>query len=90
MFLTDHVFIELADEFPGRGNAIEQLFARSPPASFLFQNRLAELDAFAADVNVAGSFDQRSDVAITFAAERAKSVLLGRTAASSTRVDVPT
>jgi hypothetical protein len=69
VFLADDVFVELSDEFARRGNAVEELFARSPPASFLFQDRLTEFDAFAADVNVAGAFDQWADVPITLSTE---------------------
>jgi hypothetical protein len=36
---------------------------------FLLQDRLAEVDALAADVNVAGTFHERPDIAIALAAE---------------------
>ena len=43
----------------------------------LVEDRLAELDAFAADVDVAGTFHQGANVAIALAAERAVGVFLG-------------
>ena len=46
-------------------------------APLLLEDRLAEVDALAADVNVAGPFDQRADVAIALATERTKGVFLG-------------
>ncbi len=84
VLLADHVFVEMGDDFARRGNPREQLLAAAAAASFLVENRLAKLDAFAADVNVAGAFDQRADVAIALAAERTEGVLLRRAAAAST------
>ena len=40
-------------------------------ASFLFEDRLAQFDALAADVRVPGTFDQRTDVSVVLAAKRA-------------------
>ena len=45
--------------------------------ALLFEDRLAEVDTLAADVNVAGSFDQRADVAIALSTEGAEGVFLG-------------
>ena len=61
----------------GVGISREELLARAAAALFLVEDRLAEVDALAADVDVAGPFDQRADVAIALAAERTEGVLLG-------------
>ena len=88
-FLADHVFVELGDDLARRGDAGEELLARAAALALLVENRLAELDALAADVDVARSFDQRSDVAIALATERTEGVLLGG-AAAACAADVPT
>ena len=80
--LPDDVLVQVFDQFPGRGNLAEQGLAGPPAAAFLLEDRLAEVDTFAADINVARPLDQRADVAIALAAERAKCVLLGGAAAS--------
>jgi hypothetical protein len=67
MLLADDVVVELGNEFAWRGNASEKLLARAAAPAFLFEDRLAELNALAADVNVAGTFDQGTDVAIALA-----------------------
>ena len=74
----------------GDGNLGEELLAGAAPAALLLENRLAQLDALAADVDVAGSFDQRANVAIALAAKRTKCVLLGGAAAPAAAVNVPT
>src|SRR5262245_32827222 len=82
LVLADHVFAQLPHDFAGRGDARKQLFAGSATLTFLVEDRLAKLDTLATDVDVARSFDQRSDIAITFATERTESVLLGCAAAA--------
>ena len=67
----------------GDGNAGEELLAGAAAAAFLVEDRLAQLDALAADVNVARSFDQRADVAIALATERTEGVLLGGAASAA-------
>ena len=53
-------------------------------AFLLVEDRLAELDALAADVDVAGPFDERADVAVALAAERAVGIAVAaRTAGGS-------
>jgi hypothetical protein len=42
----------------------------------LFEDRLAQLDALAADIDVVGSFDKRTDLTVTLSAERTTGVLL--------------
>ena len=90
VLLADDVLVELRDDFARRGNLGEELLAGAAAPPFLLEDRLAKLDALAADVDVAGPFDQRADVAIALATERTEGVLLGGAAAASTRVDVPT
>ena len=82
-FLADDVLVELGDNLSRTGDLGEQLLARAAAFALLVENRLAQLDTLAADVDVARSFDQRTDVAIALATERTKRVLLGRPAASS-------
>ena len=75
--LVDHVLVELLLDL-ARGRDVGEEGLGDPPApSLLVEDRLAELDAFAADVDVAGAFDQRADVAVALAAEGAIGVLLG-------------
>ena len=74
----------------GVGTLGEELLARAAALAFLVEDRLAQLDALAADVDVARSFDQRADVAIALATERTEGVLLRRAAAASSCADVPT
>src|SRR5437763_17048058 len=89
LLLADDVLIEVIDDCPGRGNLGEGLLAGAPLATLLVQDVLTQVDAFAADVDVAGSFDQRSDVAIALAAETTEGVIaLG--AAGIPAVQVPT
>ena len=81
--LADHVLVEVADDFPRRGDLAEQLFRGAPSLLFLLQNRLAKLDTLAADVNVAGALHQGANVTIALATKGTKGVLLGRPTASS-------
>ena len=46
-------------------------FRPAATLTFLFQDRFAQIDAFAADIDVARSFDERPDFSMAFAAERA-------------------
>jgi len=61
VLLADDVLVELGDDLPGREDLAEQRLAGPTPAAFLFEDRLTEIDALAADVHVAGPFDQRAD-----------------------------
>jgi hypothetical protein len=67
--LPDHVLVQVFDQFPRCGNLIEQGLAGPPPAALLLEDRLAEVDTFTANVNVAWSFDQWADIAVALAAE---------------------
>ena len=77
VLLANDVLVQLGDDLPRRGDFAEQRLAGSATASFLFEDRLAEVDTLAADVNVAGPLDQRTDVAIALSTEGAKRILLG-------------
>jgi hypothetical protein len=55
--LANDVVIELGHDFTRRGDLGEQLLAATSTFAFLIENALAQLDAFAADINVAGAFD---------------------------------
>src|SRR5262249_15126865 len=69
--LADDVLVELILDVAGRRDVREQGLGDSTAAFLLIDDRLAELDAFAADEYVARSFDQWTDVAIAFAAKGA-------------------
>ena len=55
----------------GRRDVGEEGLGNAAAAFLLVDDRLAELDTFAADVDVARSFDQGADVAVALAAEGA-------------------
>ena len=74
--LADHVLIELFLDLARRGDIGEERLGDAPTPTLLIEDRLAEFDALAADVDVPRPFDERADVAITLAAERAIGVLL--------------
>ena len=86
--LADHVLVEVFDDLPRREDLGEQRLAGAAAAAFLLEDRLAEVDALAADVDVAGPFDQRPHVAIALATERAKGVFLGRAAAAASGAEI--
>jgi hypothetical protein len=90
VLLTNYVFVEMRNDFTRSGNLRKELFAGSAPASFLFEDRLAELDAFAADIDIAGPFDQGSYIAIALSTKRTERVFFGGAAAPPTRANIPT
>ena len=72
----------------GEGMRVKSCLLGAAAFALLVEDRLAELDALAADVDVARSFDQRADVAIALATERTEGVLLGG-AAAACAADIP-
>ena len=86
--LADHVGVELFLELARGRDVGEERLGHAPPFPLLVEDLLAKLDAIAADVNVAGTFHERADVAVALAAERAIGVFLGPAGAS--RAHVPT
>ena len=66
------LLVELGDNLPRRGDLVEQRLAGAAPAAFLLEDRLAEVDTLAADINVARAFHQGADVAVALAAEKNK------------------
>ena len=86
--LADHVGVELLLDLARGRDVGEERLGDAPPPPLLVEDRLAELDAIAADVDVARSFHQRADVAVALAAERAIGILLG--AARGSRAHVAT
>ena len=85
--LADDISIELLFQLARGGNVGEERLGHAPPLALLVEDLLAELDAIAADINVAGTFHQRAHVAVALAAERAVGVLLG--AARASRAHAP-
>src|SRR5947207_14355531 len=88
VLLADDILVELGDNFARRGNAVEERLGRAAAALFLFQDRLAQVDTLAADIDVARPLDERADVAVALATERAEGVLLRGAGATtpSTRI----
>ena len=74
--LADDVLIELfLDTARRRRVGTRRAFAgATPPFAFLLDDRLAKVDALAADVDIARPFDQRSDIAVAPPAEGTKGV----------------
>src|SRR5262245_5553078 len=76
VLLADDVLIELRDDLFRRRDAGEERLRRSATALLLLQNRLAQVDTLAADVNVAWPLDERTYVAVALAAKRTEGVFL--------------
>ena len=87
--LADDVLVQLPHDVPRRGDFHEGLFAAPAAAPLLLEDRLAQVDALAADVDVAGPLDQGPYVAIALAAKGAEGVLLGGPAATASCVEIP-
>jgi hypothetical protein len=75
VFLSDDVAVEVFDDFSRCGDIGKESFRVSSASMLLFENRLAQLDALAADVDVVGSFDKRADLTVALSAERTTGVL---------------
>ncbi len=67
VLLADHVFVQLRDDFPRRGHLSEKLLIGAAAAPLLLEDRLAQFDALAADIDVAWPFDQGTNVSIALA-----------------------
>ena len=67
--LADYILVELFDNLAWGVDFAEELLAGAASSSFLFEDRLAQLDAFSANVDVARPFDQRPDIAVALAAK---------------------
>jgi hypothetical protein len=78
LLLSNHILIHLFHDGTRRRDLVEQLVCRSPTSLFLVQDRLAQLNTFVADVDIARPFNKWPNVTVTLAAKRTKSVLLGR------------
>src|SRR4051794_27884685 len=87
--LPNDVLIELRHDFAWRGDARKELLAGSASFAFLVEDALAKLDALAADVDVARSFNERTDVSIALTTERTERVFFSSAAAACSAADVP-
>ena len=67
--LADDVVVELLLDGPRRRDVAEDGMRCAAAALLLIDDRLAQLDALAADVDVAGALDERADFAIALAAK---------------------
>src|SRR5208283_4306312 len=61
--------IELFLDGARRGYVGEERLGAAPPPLLLIDDRLTQLDALAADIDVAGAFHEGADLAIALAAE---------------------
>ena len=75
--LADHVGVKLLLDLARGRNIGEQGLGNPATAPLLVEDRLAELDAFAADIDISGAFHQGADIAKALAAERTIGVFLG-------------
>ena len=71
VLLADHVLIEEFLDLPRAGNGAEQRLAAAELALFLADDVVGQIDAVGADVDIAGPFDHRADIAGRLAAEAA-------------------
>src|SRR5262249_49375950 len=71
---ADHILVEFLFDGARRRDVGKEGFGDAAAAFFLIDDRLAEFDALAADIHIAGPFHERAHVAIALAAEGAISV----------------
>src|SRR5205085_2520652 len=69
LVLADHVLVQLVLDRARRRDVREIRLGDAAAALLLVDDRLAQFDALAADVDVAGALDERPDVAVALAAE---------------------
>jgi hypothetical protein len=74
----------MVDNVARRWNLVEEFLRRPSTLGFLIENRLAKLDAFTTNVDVARPLDEGTDIAIALPTERAKGIFLGRSGITST------
>src|SRR5207244_6784358 len=72
--LADDVLVQLVLNRPRRRDVGDERLSGAAAALLLVDDRLAQLDAFAANVDVVRPLDERADVPITLAAKRAVGV----------------
>ena len=81
--LANHILIKVLNDHSRRGNLGEERLRGATPTLLLVENRLAQLDALSTNVDVTGTFNEWSHIAVTLPAKRTKGVLLaGRCAAA--------
>jgi hypothetical protein len=76
--------IEMIHDVPRCRNLIEELLGRPATLGFLIENRLAKLDAFTTNIDVARTLYEGPDIAVALSTERAKRIFLGRSGITST------
>ena len=69
-------------------NFIEELARVASALALLIEDRLAKVDAFATDVNVAGAFDERTHITVALAAKRTVGVLFAGGGTASGGVEI--
>ena len=72
--LADHILIELFLDRARRRRVRRDRPGGAATAFFLIDDRLAQFDAFAADVDVARSFDEGADIAVALSAKGAERI----------------
>jgi hypothetical protein len=78
----------LPDDLAWGRDLAERELAGASPAALLIEDRLAEVNTLAADIYVAGAFDEGADIAVTLSAERAEGVFLDGAAAPASGGEV--
>src|SRR5262249_15515623 len=79
--LTDDILVDFFLDGAGTRNIGEERLRTTAAALFLVDDRLTKLDAFAADVDIAGALYQRPHVSVTLAAKRTISIPIAPRAA---------
>jgi hypothetical protein len=76
LFLSDDMIVQLGNDF-SRCRDFRERFGTDSASSapFLNENGLTQINAFTADVHVAGTFDERSYIPVTFMTKRTKCLL---------------
>ena len=77
--LANDVLVHVLDNFTRGQDLIEELFLWTASLLLLIENTLAQFDTLVTDVDITGTLDQRADVSIVLATERAVCIFFGRT-----------
>lgn len=82
--LADDILVKLFFDGARGGDVVKLALGGATTAFFLVDDRLAQFDAFAADVDFSGSFDEWADIAMALSTEGAVGIaVLGRATGAS-------
>lgn len=76
--LSNHIAIEVIDDFARRGDLVEEPLGLAPPFTFLVKDRTAKVDALATDVDVTGALGKRPTSLTTLPAKEQLAFFCGR------------